>query len=58
MSMTIEKLDGGYIVMHHNTRQVATAEHVARLIVKFWPEVTAHIRAQLHEPEPEVPTVK
>ena len=49
MSMVIEKLDGGYIVTHHSTRQVATAEHVARLIMKFLPDVMTHIRELLDE---------
>lgn len=47
MSLTIEKLDGGYIATHHITRQIASAEHVANLIMKYWPDVTTHIRAAL-----------
>lgn len=52
MSLMIEKIDGGFIVTHHDTRQIATAEHVARLIMKFWPDVTEHLREQIREPEP------
>jgi hypothetical protein len=44
MSLIIEKLEGGYVVTHHTTRQVATAEHVANLIMRYWPDVIAHLR--------------
>jgi hypothetical protein len=56
MSMVIEKLDGGYIVTHHSTRQIATAEHVARLIMKFLPDVMTHIRALIAEEAETEPT--
>ena len=51
MSLTIEKLDGGYIATHHSSRQIVTAEHVANLIVKYWPDVISHIRASLKQNE-------
>ena len=47
MSLTIEKIEGGFVVTHHEKRQVATAEMVANFITKFWPDVTAYLRAIL-----------
>jgi len=44
MSLLIERLEGGYLVTHHNTRQIATSEHVANLIFRYWPEVVNHLR--------------
>lgn len=51
MSLTIEKLDGGYVATHHSSRQIATAEHIANLILKYWPDVVTHIRASLKQDE-------
>jgi hypothetical protein len=53
MSLTIEKLDGGYIATHHSSRQIASAEHVANLIVKYWPDVITHIRVALTQTDQE-----
>ncbi len=44
--LTVEKLTGGYVVSHDNSREVATAEHVARLIMRFWPDVLECIQQQ------------
>lgn len=45
MSTTIEKLAGGYVVTTvHGERQVASAEHVARIIHRYWHDVMHHIR--------------
>jgi hypothetical protein len=54
MSLTIEKIDGGFVVTHHDKKQVATAENVANFIMKFWPDVTTHLRSllPLEESEP------
>lgn len=45
----IEKLEGGYIVQHDDHRVVASAEHVANFITRFWTDVTAHIERILEE---------
>lgn len=50
MSLTIEKVANGYIVSHHDTRQIATAEHVANFIRQFWPDVAEWIQRK-GEPE-------
>jgi hypothetical protein len=50
MSLTIEKVANGYIVSHHDTRQIATAEHVANFIRQFWPDVADSI---IRKSEPE-----
>jgi hypothetical protein len=56
MSLIIEKVEGGFVITHHDTKTVATAEHVANFIVKFWPDVTAHIRTLIAPSEtPEEP---
>lgn len=50
--LAIKRIEGGYIVTHHNVEHVATAEHVANFIVQFWPDVTAHLRTKLGVVEP------
>lgn len=50
--LAIKRIEGGYVVTHHDVEQVATAEHVANFIVQFWPEVTACLRAKLGVVEP------
>jgi hypothetical protein len=45
--LTIRKVEGGYILTHHDTEHVATSEHVANFIVQFWPDVTCHLREKL-----------
>jgi len=44
MSLIIEKLEGGFIVTHHGTRQIVMAEHVANLIFRYWPDVVNQLR--------------
>lgn len=51
--LTVEKLTGGYIVSHDHTREIASAEHVAHLIVRFWPDVLERIQALLASQEAE-----
>jgi hypothetical protein len=51
--LTIERLDGGYVVTHHDKRNVATAENVAHLIIRFMPDVMEHMR--IHFEDIEVP---
>ena len=59
--LTVEKLTGGYVVSHDHTREVATADHVAHLIVRFWPDVLECIQALAAspvsdaDPQPELP---
>ena len=54
MSLIIEKLEGGYIITHHTARQIATAEHVARLIFRHWPDVVTQLRPLMASHEIEV----
>ena len=60
--LTVEKLTGGYVVSHDNSREVVTADRVAHLIVRFWPDVLECIEAlqASHaatdaDPQPELP---
>ena len=55
MSLVIEKLEGGYIVTHHAARQIATAEHVANLIFRHWPDVVDRLRLLMDRDHPEKP---
>jgi hypothetical protein len=57
MGLIIEKVEGGFVITHHDTKTVATAEHVANFIVKFWPDVTAHVRTLIAQPTPEEPVL-
>lgn len=61
--LTVEKLTGGYVVSHDHTREVATPDHVAHLIARFWPDVLECIEelrashAAETDPQPEHPHV-
>lgn len=50
--LAIKKIEGGYVLTHHNVEHVATPEHVANFIVQFWPDVAAHLRIKFGVPEP------
>ena len=62
--LTVEKLTGGYVVSHDNSREVASADHVAHLIVRFWPDVleciqnlvASHVAIPDADPQPDHPS--
>ena len=43
----IEKLDGGFLVDSEGIRRIETAETVAKLIMRIWPEVVNHIAVEI-----------
>lgn len=47
VSTIIEKMEHGYVVRHHEHSEVASAEHVANLILHHWPDVTEWIKLKL-----------
>lgn len=47
MSLTIEKLNGSYVVSWPTKRSVESAEHVANFIIRYWPDVAEHLRSKL-----------
>jgi hypothetical protein len=42
--LTIRKIDGGFIVINNGQEQIAHADHVSNLIIRWWPEVYEHIK--------------
>lgn len=50
--LAIKKIEGGYVLIHHDTEHIATPEHVANFILQFWPDVTMHLRSKLGVVEP------
>lgn len=45
--LTVRKIEGGYVVDHNGIEQVAHADHVANLIIRFWPDVLEHLKDKL-----------